>query len=77
MKTNTWTKQSRVTDENGTPWDQFVNEDGTLNKFESRDCINEDGRLQIGCFPMVRYSRVQDGLQSSFATLRALRACFP
>ena len=47
-----------------------------LNKFESRDCLNEDGSLQIGCFPMVRYARVQDGLQSSFTTLRALCAYF-
>ena len=60
-------------DENGTPWDQFVNSDGTLIKRESRDCIGENGRLQVGCTPMVNYARVA-APNEWFYTLRDLYA---
>lgn len=45
-----------MTDENGVPWDQFINQDGTLLHRESRDCFDEKGRHMA--HPMRAYSKV-------------------
>lgn len=75
MTRNTWKLQGR-SNINTTEWDVFLNQDGTLVKYESRDLGFKRGRPMAGQTPMRYYARGSN-LDLWFSTLKALYATNP